>query len=467
MCSAIRSLFGSVLEAAELTEGKAREIAPWHFLGYLDEAIARIKSGASLDDVLDGLCIEVERLVPPALCAVSLVEHGELRLSGAPSLPTDFKSAIDNIDIGPSAELHCYAEPVYITDITTDPRWGEHRRQALSAGLRSCWCQPLLGESGNLIGTVSLYARQPKSPDPEDKLLLAGTAIIARIAVEYFNNACALQGAELALHRSQRELISNDGRVKQAQFFLNHSLSEFEGVLHKVADSNGALDLDQKPIIGAINKRLRAIADISESLITKGQREDGDQIDIEQVIAIKDNAQFALNIFDNLIQRTNPKSAPEKLLKKHTDLHLLYDVCRRFLRHQSAGLEIHIDIDPNVSPIYVDTAKFQRAFLELIMHISADLPRSGALIFCAHRGEDQDVLLSIIYRPASSAVIIAEPHIRANAFISEAQPGELHYARSIIEAHGGTLTLQRNAVGLVTWVRLPSALEAVTPQRRN
>ena len=70
------------------------------------------------------------------------VRHG-----AAPSLNETFIRAIDGQPIGPKAGSCGTAayrkEPVYVTDIASDPLWEDYRDIALAHGLRACWSTPI------------------------------------------------------------------------------------------------------------------------------------------------------------------------------------------------------------------------------------------------------------------------------------------------------------------------------------
>ncbi len=44
-----------------------------------------------------------------------------------------------------------------VSDIATDPLWGEHRDLALSFGLRACWSLPVLSGKGDVLAAFAVY----------------------------------------------------------------------------------------------------------------------------------------------------------------------------------------------------------------------------------------------------------------------------------------------------------------------
>jgi PAS domain S-box-containing protein len=150
------------------------------------ELIAR---GAPLADVLAALCRLVEaQSNGPVLGSVLLCEGGRLRHGAGPSLPDAYNRAIDGAEVGPAVGSCGTAafrkEPVYVSDIASDPLWANHRHLALPHGLRACWSQPILAGDGTVLGTFAMYYRAPRSPGPEDLRLVDLVTRTAGIAIE-------------------------------------------------------------------------------------------------------------------------------------------------------------------------------------------------------------------------------------------------------------------------------------------
>src|SRR3954469_10226559 len=110
---------------------------------------SEIVRGDSLEHVLNRHLLTVEQLGEGDLItSVLLLSADGKRLShgAAPNLPLSYREAIDGSEIGPSAgscgTAAYLGEPVYVTDIATDPLWVDYRDFALPHRLRSCWSTP-------------------------------------------------------------------------------------------------------------------------------------------------------------------------------------------------------------------------------------------------------------------------------------------------------------------------------------
>src|SRR5258708_17583305 len=123
-----------------------------------------------------------------------------LRHGAAPSLPQAYIQAIDGLPIGPN-EGSCGSaasrrEPVFVSDIASDPLWAPYAELALSHGLRACWSSPIFSSHAEVLGTFAMYYRRPRRPAPRD---LRAVDIVTRtvaIAIEQSRAEQALRESE-------------------------------------------------------------------------------------------------------------------------------------------------------------------------------------------------------------------------------------------------------------------------------
>ncbi|MEQ1579240.1 MAG: ATP-binding protein [Steroidobacteraceae bacterium] len=154
------------------------------------QVLQLIAEGASLQQVLDGICAWVELIDRESLCSVLLVDADglHLRSAAAPSLPADYVAAVDGIEIGPGVGCCGTAawrkQLVIVKDIATDPLWDVFRPAALRHGLRSCWSMPIAGEHGAILGTFAIYHREPRTPEPHEIDVIDAAVGLASVAIE-------------------------------------------------------------------------------------------------------------------------------------------------------------------------------------------------------------------------------------------------------------------------------------------
>ena len=162
-----------------------------------------IIQGEPLTNIFTTLCETFEKVAHGEMLASILLLDADgvhLRIGAAPSLPERYNQAVEGIAIGPavgSCGTAAYrGEPVYVTDIASDPLWAPYAAFALSFGLRACWSSPIFSSKAEVLGTFAMYYRQPRQPTPRD---LRAVDIVTRtvaIAIEQRRAEQALRESE-------------------------------------------------------------------------------------------------------------------------------------------------------------------------------------------------------------------------------------------------------------------------------
>jgi signal transduction histidine kinase len=141
-------------------------------------------------DVLDLLARLIEQQTDGLLCSILLADpdNRELRIGAAPNVPSQFRQLLENVPIGPnvgSCGTAAYRrETVVIADIASDPLCADFVCAALDDEIRACWSTPFFSTSGRVLGTVAMYDRTPRTPSPEDLLLVEQAATVTGLVVE-------------------------------------------------------------------------------------------------------------------------------------------------------------------------------------------------------------------------------------------------------------------------------------------
>lgn len=180
--------------------------------------LTRIALGGALHDVLRDIILLVEKQAGGEMLASILLvsDDGKRLLDGAaPSLPGVYNAAIHGMAIGPGAGSCGTAahggEPVFVTDIASDPLWESFRDLALPHGLAACWSVPIRSADGSVVGTFANYYREPRSPSPEEVAAINILAQTTGVAVERHRSDLVRTKAEADRQLLMREL---DHRVK-------------------------------------------------------------------------------------------------------------------------------------------------------------------------------------------------------------------------------------------------------------
>jgi PAS domain S-box-containing protein len=194
--------------------------------------LERIATNAPLQDTLDELVDHVEDQISGAIGSLLLMEPDgrRLRYAAGRGLPTSYHAQIDGIEVaidtGSCGTAAYHREPVFASDIATDPIWEVHRDVALRHDLRACWSTPILSRrrTGRVLGTFAVYFRTPRKPEPGHREVLAHAESLACIALE----------TDYAV----RELRESDARLRM---FVDHATDGFfvhDGVTGAVVEVN-------------------------------------------------------------------------------------------------------------------------------------------------------------------------------------------------------------------------------------
>jgi PAS domain S-box-containing protein len=195
----------AVLETSnDVTERKQAET----LLADEKRILEMVARGASLGEILDGLCRLAEENAAGVLASILLVEGNRVRHGGAPSLPKAYTDAIDGAAIGPSAgscgTAAYLGQQVIVEDIATDPLWTDYRDLAMPHGLRACWSTPIFSSRGKVIATFAMYYREPRSPTRRDQEIIEQITHLAGVAIERKLTHEQLERSEAYLAEAQR-----------------------------------------------------------------------------------------------------------------------------------------------------------------------------------------------------------------------------------------------------------------------
>ncbi len=152
-----------------------------------------IFAGSPLPEVLTNIAQLVESQAEGMFCTIWLPDEDgkELYCAAAPSLP-GFIAHAGTMVIGPqggSCGTAIYRrEPVYVTDVLTDPVWENYRERMLPYGIRSVWSRPLFTSEGKALGTFSINYRESRRPGANDLQLIENSSYITGIAIERHMN---------------------------------------------------------------------------------------------------------------------------------------------------------------------------------------------------------------------------------------------------------------------------------------
>jgi formate hydrogenlyase transcriptional activator len=218
------------------------------------DALKMILLGSPLKEVLTTITRLIEAHSTGMLCSISLLDEDgvHLRYGVAPSLPEAYRAATDGISIGPSVGSCGTAaylrQPVFVSDIASDPRWVKYRDFALQNGLRSAWSTPMISHDGKVLGTFCMYYGEVRHPGPAEIQLIDYAGRIAGIAIDRDRSQTALTRAFEQIEKSEAQLrhivdaipqmiavLNPDGTV----LYMNQTMLDYTGLTIEEAMATG------------------------------------------------------------------------------------------------------------------------------------------------------------------------------------------------------------------------------------
>jgi formate hydrogenlyase transcriptional activator len=179
----------------------------------------------SLQEVLTCVVrvVEAQREDEGMLCSVWLLDQDRVHMRAivAPTLPESYIAALDGFVVGPQGGT-CGAavnrrEPVFVSDVLTDPILEQVRDVIAAHGIRACWSAPIISHQGEILGTFAFYFRSVRVPNPSDMQLIDGASRIAAIAIERkrAEQALAVQNTRLQLLLQLTKRITSNLELRE------------------------------------------------------------------------------------------------------------------------------------------------------------------------------------------------------------------------------------------------------------
>ena len=393
---------------------------------------------APLDEVLTQMVIASERLLPNTQCSISILdaERKFLHLIAAPSLSEDFRSAFAVIEIG-LKESACFdaaktCKPIFVEDVLSHPHWKANRGLAESAGIRSCWAEPIISSHHEVLGIFTMYHHAPRAPTLTDRATLGDLAFLAGIAIEH------------------RQRVEQD-RQHQAELAhmarLNIMGEMATGIAHE------------------LNQPLSAIstyAAVALRLMNSGAAKSDSMI--EALEGARDQAMRASEIIRHVRQFVSKRP----LRKERIDMNDVVGQILKFAQHdlRKHKIKINLHLAKNLPPVEADRIQIEQVLLNILRNsmeamqdsdggkreikIVTDLSERSVIqtaIFDTGPGMDEKILGRIF-----------DPFVTTKE--GSGMGVGLSICRSIIENHGGRLWAEsRPGQGATFFFTLPTLAE--------
>ncbi|BBM71094.1 PAS domain S-box protein [Rhodothermus marinus] len=194
--------------------------------------------GAPQAALLDALCTAIEARLPDGICTILLLSKDRL-YRGASHMPPEYGARIEKLEIGPEVGSCGTAaftkQPVWASDVFSDPRWAAYRELAERFNFRACWSYPIRNARGEVLGTFAVYFPAERTPEPHEKEVLARGASLAALILETHRiQSENARLAEVARQTSSGVLITDSER---RVLWLNEGFTRLTG--YTLADVYG------------------------------------------------------------------------------------------------------------------------------------------------------------------------------------------------------------------------------------
>ena len=215
-----------------------------------------ITEDKSLEKIAHKIIETVERHVGNCMASILVLDEEQQTLNklAVPNLPEGFNKGIEGVGIGDRVGSCGTAaflkKEVIVADIANDPLWTEHKELALEHGLKSCWSSPILSSKKKVLGTFAIYCDHVRTPQKNEREIVADMTQLASVAIEQYNINETLQK-----NREQLEEYAHDLEDKVAE-----RTKEVTSTVQKLVEANLNLEDQIMTTKAAENKALASQA---------------------------------------------------------------------------------------------------------------------------------------------------------------------------------------------------------------
>lgn len=131
----------------------------------------------------------------------------------SPNVPKDFSKLLEGLAIGPKAGSCGTAaflkNEIIVSNIQTNIFWKDYkdiRESAFKNKIKAYWSFPILSSTKEVLGTFTIYSKQPRKPLPAEKEIILDMTYLASLAMEKYTTTIALEESKTALEKYTQKL---------------------------------------------------------------------------------------------------------------------------------------------------------------------------------------------------------------------------------------------------------------------
>jgi hypothetical protein len=140
-----------------------------------NKILEMIATNSPFEKILLAICWCTEKIANDMRAAVMKLDarNQVLHVEQAPSLPEEFRLALDFIKVDPQAPgcgaaVHANREK-FVLDISKQKSWAGQHELAKKHKVKGVWSFPLHGEAGRIIGALDVYLDQTREPTTQEQ----------------------------------------------------------------------------------------------------------------------------------------------------------------------------------------------------------------------------------------------------------------------------------------------------------
>ncbi|PTQ99746.1 PAS domain S-box-containing protein [Mucilaginibacter yixingensis] len=319
--------------------------------------------------IMRSIVRSIEEEDATSICTILLYdkETHTLGCGTGPGMPDFYNEAIDGISVGEGigscGTAAATKQLVCVDNIGTHPYWSAFKELAFRAGVQSCWSQPILSSSNEMVGTFAIYHREPRTPQKIDLERIAYGARFANLAIE--NRRIR---AEILEHKNHLEKL-----VAERTEALVHANEELEAFSYSVSHD--------------LRAPLRAIAGFSNIMM----EDYGDKLDAEgqkTLNTIVNNALRMGNLIDDILSFS--KLSRAKKINSSLDMKAIFRaVFEELMRQEPAGHKVVFELG-ELAPAVGDQAMITQVvtnFVSNALKYSRNTPETRIVVYSKITGD--------------------------------------------------------------------------------
>jgi len=410
------SVGGLVLNIRDVT---ARQRADDEMHQHL-EVLDSLATGTSLDMILQKITTSVDHTNAGAHSTIFLIdETRRVVQTASSSVPEQLLQSIEGSILSPTDGC-CGAaiergERVIISDVLSDPLEQGYLALLGDLGFVSCWAQPIFSRGGRILGTLTTFYKEQRTPTNVEIAFVSGSAYLAGIAIDRRQQENRLRKA------SENAEMANRSKSR----FLATMSHELRTPLNAII---GFSEVMQQEMFGKLgNDRYR-----------------------EYMTDILNSGRHLLSMIDDILDLSKIEAGRYDLEERDMDIGEAISWSAELIRPKaSAGnLELILDVSADLPLVYADRRTIRQILLNLLSNAVKFTNPGGTVTITTEVNERTGLTIAVtdtgIGIPADKIAEALEPFVQVESELTGKNHGTglgLSITKHLVEMHNGTFDL--------------------------